>query len=99
MLTDPDFEAFIHDHSDANGLATSKFVILRGVKVLEAPDTDFVITDGSGGNEVERVPANTAAGTWIESGEVKLVDGAYVDDNSATAGKISIRAKKYVKGA
>lgn len=97
--TDSEFVAANHDHSDGDTLTTGKRQLLRGAFVIEAPDQDFDVYDGSGGTQVGVIPANSGAGTWIEFGEVKCVDGVYTVVNSATSGTVSYRVKKYAKGA
>lgn len=99
MITDPDFVAANHDHSDGDALTTGKFQLLRGAYVIEAPDQAFDVYDGSGGTKVGTIPANAGVGSWYEFGEVKCDAGVYTDVNSATSGTVSYRVKKYVKGA
>lgn len=96
LSTDANFLPNFYDESSGSGLATDTHVLLRGIVVLESNDVQNNITNGSGGDVVAVIPANTMPGTWIECGEVKLSAGAYFNENSATSGQFSFVAKKYI---
>lgn len=96
--SDPDFEPYFYDEASGSGLVTGKYVLLRGIIVLESNNVQNNITNGASGSVVATIPANSGVGTWIECGEMKLTDGVYFNENSATSGQFSFVAKKYVKG-
>ena len=96
--SDPDFEPYFYDEATGDGLVTGKYVLLRGIQVLEVPDVAISIKNGASGAVVLTIPASTAVGTRFDCYDVKLSEGAYMVTGAATAGQFSFVAKKYVKG-
>lgn len=48
------------------------------------------IEDGTGGTAFFNIPASTAAGTWLEAGNMRYTVGLFVNPDDAATGKITV---------
>lgn len=51
---------------------------------------DCPIEDGTDGTAFFNIPASTAAGTWLEAGNMRYTSSLYVDPDDSATGQITV---------
>lgn len=93
-MTDTKFTPAVVDMTTASAALSTDNTLLRGVHVqgaLSAEDLD--LSNGAGGEVLFTIPASAPAGAWFEAGDMRFLNGIYVNSTAVTSGIVTINFK------